>query len=394
MRTRALGTMVVVVATAATMLAGCAPAVPAPDPGPTAELIVRSGTATVAAAASGGEAVEAASGAAVLAGDVVTTAGDDAMVDVAWSDGAVTRLGPDTVFTVGDPATALGSRGAQDGGVTWNRAAEDYAIDVVGTGRTQDRGELFVVDCRSEPCRVRASGGLGGDGSLTSLRRTGVETVVDSARLATWSELMSEDWAVRSAVLDEEQGLTPVEDLFDGGDPSRGVLEGAFDVVRTGTGSTCSGALCSQLHILQEGEVRDLTFVFHVDCPTEDPCEASVDTQTINTADGSLMDDTTQLVAGAESYTWGTDNARGICTWGYADGSTEEVGSAANVVRWEVRPTAAEVIDGRFVVTELTGSTRSSLEIVEPVPAGYPGCEQYEVEWAGSSDLVLTRRAG
>lgn len=393
---RAWGAAVAVAVVIAGLCVGCSPTPEEEPDGPRAELRVHAGDATVESSTAGpdGAARAAETGDDVDAGDRIVTAGPEAMVDVVWSDGAVTRLGPGTAFTVGDPAAPLGSRGRQDGGVTWNRTAEvdAYAIDVDGTGRTRDRGELFVVDCRAEPCRILASGGAGGDGSLTSLRRTGVETVVDSARLTTWGELMADEWAEASAQVDAESGLPPVEDLFADADPSRGVLEGVFDVVRTGVKRTCTGAPCDDLVLLKPGEVRNLTFVFHQYCTTGQRCEARVDTQTINTADGSIIDTTTQLVAGAETYTWGTDDALPVCIWQYADGTTREVGSAANSVRWEVRPTAAEVREGRFIVTELRGRAWGSLKTLEPPGPEFPGCEAFLVEWTGESDLVLTKR--
>ncbi len=392
---RAWGAAVAVAVVTAGLLAGCSPAVEKEPKGPDAELRVHAGSATVDASASGaGASRAAATGEVIHAGDRIVTSGAAAMIDIVWSDGAVTRLGPDTVFTVGDPASPLGSRGRQDGGVTWNRTAEAtaYAIDVDGAGRTRDRGELFVVDCRAEPCRILASGGVGGDGSLTSVRRTGVETVVDSARLASWGELLADEWAQKSAQVDAESGLPAVEDLFADADPSRGVLEGTFDVVRTGVKRSCTGAPCADLVLLEPGEVRNLTFVFHQDCAAGERCEARVDTQTINTTDGSIIDTTTQLVAGAEAYTWGTDDTLPVCIWQYADGTTRDVGSAANSVRWEVRPTAAEVRDGRFVVTELRGRAWGSLETLEPPGPEFPGCEAFLVEWTGESDLVLTKR--
>lgn len=394
---RALGAVAGFAMIIAGLLTGCTPSAAEPEEtGPEATLRVHAGSATIARAASADadQAIAAASGAEVSPGDVVTTVGDDAMIDISWSDGAITRLGPDTTFTVGDPAATLGSRGQQRGGLSWNRTTDGdgYAIDVVGVGRARDRGELFVVDCRIDPCRVLASGGRGGDGSITSVRRTGVETVVDSSRLATWSSLMADEWARVSSELDREAGLPPVEDLFADADPSRGVLDGAFDVVRTGVAAECTGPRCAELVLLQPGQVRNLEFVFHEDCDTGGVCASRVDTQTINTTDGSIIDTTTDLVSGAESYTWGTDDTIPVCIWQYADGTTVDVGSARNVVRWEVRPTAAEVRDGRFVVTELRGRAWGSLETVEPPGTEFPGCEAYLVEWAGESDLVLTKR--
>lgn len=375
-------------------IAGCS--APAPDaiPAPQASVVLHQGGATVETEDS---VVVATDGMPLSPGDTVSTEGDDAMIDIAWSDGAVTRLGAETTFTVGDPASALGNRGTQAGGRSWNRVAserdggDEYTIVVSGLGPTTNRGELFVVDCTAAACRIAGTGGSGGDGTLTSFRRTDVVTVVDSARLATWREIVSDAWAEQAAAIDAKSGLVPVEDLFASADPSRGVLEGTFDVVRTGRTRECSGPGCATMYLLQPGESRELVFAFHSDC-ADGACAASVDTQTLSFADGSIIDQTVPLVAGAEEYTWGLDDSRAICIWTYEDGTSVDVGVRENSIRWRVVPSKAEIVDGVFTVTELRGETHSQATVREPVSAEFPGCEQYQADWVGTSDLVLVKR--
>ncbi|WP_344062194.1 hypothetical protein [Microbacterium pumilum] len=380
-------------------LAACAP--PAADDGgpPTASavLAIRAGEAEV----DSGDGPEAAEDGQDLApGDVVTAVGDGAIVELAWSDGSVTRLGPDTVFTVGSPGEPLSTRGVQEAGISWNRVADvdqdagatvPYIVDVAEGERAGDRGSLFVIDCQATPCRIVGTGGSGADGSKTSFRRGGVTTEIVSGDPAAWNQLMVDEWAAANADLDVEAGFLPVAELFNGEDPSRGLVDGTYEVLRTDTGWNCAGQGCSSLRSRSLGETRTLAYRFHTDCPEEGgPCSTMVDTQAINTLTNEIIDSTVPLVSGAESFAWGTDDTGAVCIWTYADGSTAETGQTRNLIRWEVTPTHAEVIDGVYRVTELTGGSVASLKIVEHTSPAFPGCETLEYEWDSSADLVLT----
>jgi hypothetical protein len=385
------------------LLTGCTAGAGGSDESPPVEatLTIRSGEVTVETA--DGQAAGA-DGDVLAAGDVVTVSAADALAELTWSDGAVTRLGPDTSFTVGAPGERVGARGVQDGGVSWNRvvpadadaeaAITPYVLGVRDADPVSDRGDLFVVDCRAESCRIAGTGGGGADGSKTTFRRGLIETEVVSEMPVSWEALMVDAWAERNAELDEEAGMVPVADLFADAEPSRGVLEGTFDVLRTGRERSCIGESCSQLVLLQPGETRELVYAFHRDCASAG-CATTVDTQAIDTGTGGVIDETVPLITGADTFTWGTDNEGSICLWTYEDGATAETGRTANTIRWSVTPTKAEVRDGVFVVTELQGAAEASLSILERVSsAAFPGCEAFEVEWSGASDLVLTRRDG
>lgn len=401
MRARAI---VLLCAVAALTMSGCS-SPPAEEPGVSATVLVHSGEASVDTA----DATRALDdGDVVVEGDVIRVDGDDAIVELTWSDGAVTRLGPATVFTVGQPDARLGTRGTQDGGMSWNRlpasgdaeatssatvdpgAGVPYALDIVGADRAEGRGPLFLVDCTQSPCRILGTGGTADIGSETTFRRGKVDTVVDSGAPASWGELMTNPWAQENAELDEDADFVPVVDLFADADPSRAVLDGTFDVLRTYKTSDCSGPGCSGIIRHAPGDTRELVYSFHQDCAVE-PCSASVDTQTVDAFTDQISDATAPLVAGAEDYTWGTDSELPICQYDDATG-THETGRASNVIRWQVTPSKAEVRNGVFVVTELTGDTHARYTVVEPT--AIPGCEQFERTWSSSSDLVLTKREG
>jgi len=385
-------------------LAGCAaPPVPAEEAPVTATLRLHSGEASVETAEGD---MAGSDGDILVAGDVVFVSGGEALVELRWSDGAITRLGPGTTFTVGEPAERLGTRGVQSGGVSWNRvpsgeadalpdAIAPYVLAIDGGSPVSDRGELFVIDCRGESCRIGGTGGNGADGSKTTFRRDEIETEVEAEKPVSWEALMVDAWAEENAALDEAGGLLPVAELFADAEPARGVLEGTFDVVRTSRGGTCTGGPCAELRLGVAGDVLNLVYTFHRDCAAADGCSTSVDTQFTDTHTGEINDDTVPLVTGAETFTWGRDVEGSICLYTYEDGFSVETGHQANSIRWSVTPTKAEVRNGVFVVTELRGNGEASLEVTEPVDsASYPGCESLEVEWASASDLVLTRRDG
>lgn len=126
-----------------------------------ATLAVHAGAATVQSAAA---TADAATGDVLAEGDVIAVAGENALIELTWSDGAITRLGDGSSFTVGAPA-ASGERGRQAGGLSWNRMPPPivdelsarvaaYVVLLDGDDHVSDRGELFVVDCRDALCRV------------------------------------------------------------------------------------------------------------------------------------------------------------------------------------------------------------------------------------------------
>lgn len=399
---RAHGVVVSCVVIAVLLLSGCTASPGSSDSSETVRATLRiiDGEASVE---TNGEQRVGQDGDVLHDGDVVAASGDGAIIELGWSDGALTRLGPDTSLIVGAPDALLGTRGIQRDGVSWNRippvagevSAVPYVVGIADGSPVSNRGELFMIDCRGDACRVQATGGNAGDGSRTTFRRGQIETEVIGDQLVSWEALMGDPWAQENAALDADAGFTSVSELFANADPSRGVLEGTFDVVRTGRENTCTGVMCDAIVRLQPGETRNLVYSFERQCAPGGVCTTNVNTQSIDAQTGEPRDATAPLITGAKTFTWGTDEQLAICVWTYDDGSTSATGLAANVIRWSVTPTEAEIRDGVFVVTRLEGTVESSMHIIEHTDGvTFPGCEAYEVDWATASDQVLTRRAG
>lgn len=378
------------------LLAGCTPepSPSAPVVEPIAHVVVHDGTATVSD--SQRASARAVDGHVLSPGDVIVTDDRaDTMIDVAWSDGAITRLGPGTAFTVGAPAELLGDRGTQQGGITWNRvphAEDDYVIELAGQGRASDHGEVFVEDCTRTPCRSAATGGIGADQSRVSIRTNGSTALVDDARLASWHDLTATEWLQRSAQVDEAAGLTPLGDLYQDASPSRAILDGSYDVTRTRTSWSCTGVPCSSAAPRPSDDDIHLTYVIHSEC-TVSACAVTMSTQIVDVLTRAVSDATVDVISSAASLHWTVDKSLPICRWTYGNGTTEDVGRFRNVVDWQAEPRRAEMRDGAFVVTELHGSSTGSDAITAAVDRGrFPGCEAYEIEFSTSYDMVMTRK--
>ncbi|SBS73915.1 hypothetical protein [uncultured Microbacterium sp.] len=392
--TRRMAVLAVLLATAG--LSACAPV---PEPGPTPEppltatVHIHAGDADVTGA--DGDTVAEPDGAEVTAGAIVEAVGADALVELAWSDGAVTRLGPESRFLLGGADGSDTTRGEQIGGLSWNReaaAAEEgeYAVRSAGTV-VADRGAYFVIDCRSSTCRVTGVGGGGGDGSKTTLRR-GSLTAVGTTRAATWGELFGDPWAQRNAELDAEAGLPPVTDVFEDAEPGRASLSGTFDVVVTTVTSECDGGDLVCDTISQTGRVRNLSYSFGTDCSDGIPCAPTVTTQFTDLATGKTQSREVPLRFDGTRYLWGWVDRLEVCIWDYGDGRTESTGSADNGLSWSAEPTDADVVDGAFVVTAMGGDAAAYVTVLSPVDSGrFPGCERWQADWDTTSTIELAR---
>lgn len=388
----------VVLALCAGVLTACTAQPGGAEPPPlTAEVVVHGGTASITDAA--GDAAEA--DAPLVAGDTVAAAGEDALVELRWSDGAVTRLGAGTAFTIGGLDPADDARGVQEGGVTWNREARSdsenarpYGVRVAGD-LVAERGSFFIADCRSGTCRIAATGGEGGDGSRTTFRRLGTADVVTSDRLAAWGEIFGDPWAVRNAELDAEAGFPPVADAFKDADPARAALTGDFDGVIVSRSKTCTGGGCGYYGFNKPGGTVTRRFTFQSDCSQGIPCLPTVTTAYFELGTGAAKERTVPLHFDGTTYTWGFSDRIPLCIWTYGDGSKAETGAGQNTLTWSATPGEAAIVDGAFVVSELSGTFDGSTTIIERTNRKkFPGCDYWEVEWASESAIAFTRADG
>lgn len=393
-RTRRMAVFSILLVTAG--MSGCAPT---PEPGPTPEppltatVHIHAGDADVTGA--DGDSVAEADGAEVTAGAIIEAVGDDALVELAWSDGAVTRLGPQSRFRLGGADGSDTTRGEQIGGLSWNREAAagkegEYAVRSAGTV-VADRGAYFVIDCRSGPCRVTGVGGGGGDGSKTTVRR-GELTAVGTTRAATWGELFGDPWAQRNADLDAEAGLPPAAEAFEDAEPGRAALSGTFDVVVETLTADCTGGDLACATVRSVGSVRNLTYTFGEDCTDGIPCRATVTTQYTDLATNETQSREVPLRFDGTSYLWGWVDSFPACLWDCGDGRTDETGRGDNGLSWTAEPTEAAVVDGAFVVTALSGGASAYMKTVTVVDSGrFPGCERWQSDWQTTSSIEMTR---
>lgn len=386
-----------VVAFLAAVLAGCAPAAPDRDSGATRLTAVVTVHAGEAAVVADGHSAPA-GGARLEAGDSVTASGADALIELAWSDGAVTRLGPGTEFTIDQPAGARDERGSQTGGVTWHRPAErdgaPYGVRIDGAVVTE-RGPFFAVDCRNGQCRVVSPIAHAADaGTITTFRWGDGMTTVGTQRGATWSELFADPWAKRNADLDAAAGFAPVTEAF-AAQPERAALSGTYDVTAVGTTLECTGGGCAGYRLTPPGAVRTFAFVFGTDCTRGMPCVPQVTTEFSDLNSGERLTRTLDLRFADATYAWGFSDRIPLCVWTNADRTTEPTGSGENALSWTARPTAAAIVDGAFVVTSLTGTSLAGTTIVERTDTSrYPGCDYWEVAWSATGAVEMTRRVG
>lgn len=359
----------------------------------TAVVTVHSGEATVTAE---GQTVIAA-GTRVGAGDAVAATGTDALVELSWSDGAVTRLGAGAEFTIEQPAGALDERGSQTGGLTWNRPAErggePYGVRIEGANVT-NRGPFFAVDCRADPCRVIAPVAADEVGTITAFRWGDETTTSVASRAATWGELFADPWVQRNADLDAVAGFGPVTDAFRA-DPALAALTGTYDVTAVGSTLECTGGGCADYALVTPGTTRTFTATFGTDCTRGLPCVPQITTEYGDLTTDERHSRTLDLRLSGAEYTWGFTDTVPLCVWTHTNGLTEPTGTGLNALSWSVRPKAAEMVDGEFVVTALSGTSRAGTAIIDRTDTNrFPGCDHWEVEWAATGTIELTRRVG
>lgn len=327
-------------------------------------------------------------------GAVVAVTGAEALVEVRWSDGAVTRLGDGSRFVVAGQDPTDPARGRLETGVSWNRVPEQAADYVVSAGErlVGEEGPFFVVDCRSGDCLTTGSGGEG-DGSTTSYRwREGAEASTTSC--TPYDTLFGDPWVRSNALLDEEQGFAPIDDAFADADPACASLTGAFDVTVTTLVQDCRGGIAECQRRPAVGTVVERSYVFGVDCSAGIPCTPVVTTQYVRTGSDEVLSETVPLSFDGRQYSWARPGSTTNCVWTFGDGSTAEVGASEWMSEWSVRPTDAELVDGSYVVTAASGEASTTVRIVERIDRGrFPGCELWEADADDRSSLDLTRAA-
>src|SRR5512143_3251521 len=379
---------VAVVLAAVLALAGCGPA---PTSG-TFDSI----SGDVTAVDGGGHPIALADGAHLPAGAILTVSGGDAVAEIAWRDGSITRLAGGTSFEVGGTDAAGSSvRGTLLSGTAWNRVGASPAGGfALGTpsASVSATDAVFVVACDELGCEVSALSGsvdsgathLDGPASAT-LDRTGFAA---SAPLP-WDAALGDAFAQDNASLDADAGFGNAAVLYAGSDPGLASIRGTLSGTGTYEQIDCSGSGpdCATIDQDSVGDTKDVDFVFDIDCSAGIPCfgTAVIPVQTVG--DAASHDEAVPVVFDGATYTWAeTSGPDPRCTNG--DGTTE--GESVNTLTWSLTPTEAKVIDGEYVVTAATGTGRFALAVTRaPDPAS--GCSDLVNEWTIAESYSLSR---
>lgn len=145
-------------------------------------------------------------------------AGEDSLVEIAWSDGSITRLDSNSSFKIG----ADKDRGQLTDGRSWHRVSEKGSdnFDLMlsdGTDiATSGTGFMAECDAKSNDCSVfLLDGGLTvGDTTLDPLTWTTVaDGKVGEVQPLTWTDASTPDFAKENLKLDGSEG-TSLEDLY------------------------------------------------------------------------------------------------------------------------------------------------------------------------------------
>lgn len=331
---------------------------------------------------------------ALPGGATVLATGEDALIELAWPDESVTRLGEGTSFVIGDD-----SRGLQRGGVTWHRVSEQgsgsYRVTLEDGVLVEARGTGFVIDCSTGSCSIAVfESEVLADGTPVSFHtwaeiRDGLPV---GHRPLAWSELFGSEWMRKNAALDTPHFVS-AQELYRNADPTLAGLWGVFSGHVIKDVFDCEGWPCDA-HPIQFELDQELprSYAFEIECSSGFPCSGVVITDYVRTTTESrtLQEATVPLSFDGAVYSWSLHDEFATCRW--PDGTTE--GRTSSTVTWQVWPTAAEAIEpgwswgGDFLVTALEGRATSEVRILEPVITN--DCRFVEYEATEHSRLFAT----
>ncbi len=364
------------IAVAAILIAGLG-ALTACTATPNATLRVLAGDATV-------DGADADDG-PVRPGEVIAVTGTAALVEIEWADGSFTRLADGARFTVGD----AGSRGTLEAGTAWNAVAAASTGYRVGTaeGDVDARpGTSFALSC-DQSC-----GGVVADGRVT-VGEDGITAAAPATfrftgepEPASWSSVFSDPFAVANAERDADAGFPAAIDVWGEREPAAGSVDGFFEGPGEQLEAQCTGWAdeCARTRATVFDYSGTTDFTFATTCADVLPCDVVTEFSIITT-DGSSRVVEVPLEFDGTSYRMSYLNRESsYCV--FPDGREE--GRWTNVITAVMTPTAAEIRDGVFVVTEIDAEVASSVVMVEPTTD--PSCRQFEYEWANRRVAALS----
>ncbi len=302
-------------------------------------------------------------------------AGEDSLVEIAWSDGSVTRLDSNSSFKIG----ADKDRGQLTDGRSWHRVSEqgsdnfDLTLSDGTDIATSGTGFMAECDAKSNDCSVfLLEGGLTvGDTTLDPLTWTTVtDGMVGEAQPLTWTAAPASDFAKENSKLDGSKG-TSLEDLYKNVDPSLASPKGLYVGKHTFTAVDCQKGDCVANKVPKKGEVGDRTYEFAIECGKRLPCQGQINTSWIDTKAGTKKS-LVPLTFDGKVYSWNLKNTHPACVWSAE--FTE--GTITSTLAWTAKPTKAEFLNDDFVATEIEGTTHSKNTTTKAVDS--PACKKFE----------------
>jgi hypothetical protein len=328
------------------------------------------------------------------------------LAEVEFSDGSLTRLDHNTIFTLDALVQKTGRRqveGTVSAGQTWNRVqklSETENFKQKGNGATAAvLGTAFLTKCglpagtafkivktkkalkkleKASTCQFTL---VDGRLQLTSLGKVvavgrGQSVSVDAAGTAGDAVtvppdiLFSDAWITSNLDLDFKAGLAEAVGTATGDDLKQARIEGSWPAALQVTGTT-------GFRDLAAGTTRDRTYTFTVSC-TGGSCSVAL---TRDTANGPR---TIPLTYSDGVYS-GTDPELGVQNCELDNGTVSVFGGIQNSQTISLSPTSAVPQAGLWKATELRGTVT---ETAEQIAGGAGQCR------TGSATFNLTASRG
>ncbi len=325
----------------------------------------------------------------VSSGEVIEASGTDAIVEIQWPDGSFTRLADGTRFEVGGG----NARGLLESGTAWSAvgpSSSGYAIATDAGTVVGDPGSTFAVRCGSGCDGIAATGTLtiDDDTSVTAPATFALGGGGAGVRPAGWDVVYSDDFVLANSARDASAGFPSVEQAWADADPALASMAGTFEGPSENVVHECTGwpEECARVEANIFSNDDQTFFAFSSECPPSAPCTVTA-LINIDASAGGSSELSVPMVFDGTSYALSSVlNEDAYCF--FDDGRTE--GHWVNSITSSFTPSAAEVRNGVFVVTELATQTRSDLVLTEATSD--PTCAEFEYEWANdrTSDLQLT----
>jgi len=320
----------------------------------------------------------------ISAGEVVEVSGNGALVEIQWTDGSFTRLAEGTRFEIG----GTDSRGTLDNGTAWSAvgsAASGYAISTDQGTVVADPNASFAIRCADTCDGVVANGGvLVDDASRAEAPAT--FTLGGDVAPAGWDAIFADPFALANGARDEQAGFPSAAQTWESHGPALGSVSGLFEGPTQLGAQTCTGWAeeCARVEstIFTTDGTQELTFTS--ECVATLPCVPVVEFVVDSAAGGSR---TTTVPLSFDGNTYSFTRVLNQGAYCFFDDGREE-GQYSNSISAVLTPTAAEVRDGAYVVTEFAADLTGELVLVEPTTD--PTCSEFEYEWSTSQTAELS----